>query len=264
MEFQEINLSEKSIKYYKIGKGKPIVYIHSFEGIMITQPIRELSENFEIYFPVIPGFHKTKTIETSDSVSQITEILIEFIQKISNDKVDLIGYSLGSYIASQIVIKKPDIIDQLILMSPLGIDFENEKNNLNNNNYENTVYNFPEKYNAIVNHEDLLDKTKISLYSIPNSNKDFLNQLTKIKNLTLILMGNNDSIVSSESAQIIKEYIEHSYLIYIYDAGHGIGIDQPERVASLMSDFLTRGQAFIVNWTGRDNKDAPTRELKSN
>jgi len=109
-----------------------------------------------------------------------------------------------------------------------------------------------------------LDKTKISLYSIPNSNKDFLNQLTKIKNLTLILMGNNDSIVSSESAQIIKEYIEHSYLIYIYDAGHGIGIDQPERVASLMSDFLTRGQAFIVNWTGRDNKDAPTRELKSN
>ena len=79
----------------------------------------------------------------------------------------------------------------------------------------------------------------------------------------MILSGNDDSIVPSISAQMIKEKIQHSYLIYLYDSGHGMEIDQPERVTSLLSDYLMRGQAFIVNWGGRDVEEAPTREINN-
>ena len=36
-------------------------------------------------------------------------------------------------------------------------------------------------------------------------------------------------------------------MIYVFDAGHDIEVDQPERVVALVRDFFARGEAFIVN-----------------
>ena len=36
-------------------------------------------------------------------------------------------------------------------------------------------------------------------------------------------------------------------LLFVYDAGHNIEVDQPERFVALIRDFFSRGEAFIVN-----------------
>jgi pimeloyl-ACP methyl ester carboxylesterase len=72
-------------------------------------------------------------------------------------------------------------------------------------------------------------------------------QLDKIKALTLILRGTNDRMTTEESAIFVKSRIPTSHLIYMYDAGHAIEVDQPERFATLTSDFLARGLGFLVN-----------------
>jgi len=41
--------------------------------------------------------------------------------------------------------------------------------------------------------------------------------------------------------------IPRAKLLYIYDAGHNIEVDQPDRFVALIRDFLFRGEAFIVN-----------------
>ena len=41
--------------------------------------------------------------------------------------------------------------------------------------------------------------------------------------------------------------IPRAKLVYVYDAGHNIEVDQPEKFVSLIRDFLMRGEAFIVN-----------------
>ena len=49
MKSYEANLSNITLNYFKIGKGKPLVYIPSFEGFLHTHSIKELSKSFEIY-----------------------------------------------------------------------------------------------------------------------------------------------------------------------------------------------------------------------
>ena len=48
MEFHEADILNNSIKYYKIGKGKPIIFLHSFEGVLLTHTLRELSKSYEV------------------------------------------------------------------------------------------------------------------------------------------------------------------------------------------------------------------------
>jgi pimeloyl-ACP methyl ester carboxylesterase len=50
-----------------------------------------------------------------------------------------------------------------------------------------------------------------------------------------------------ESGQLLKREIQNAKLIYVFDAGHNIEVDQPERFVALIRDFFTRGEAFIVN-----------------
>jgi len=65
---------------------------------------------------------------------------------------------------------------------------------------------------------------------------------------TLILMGTKDEIIPPETGRFLKEQIAGSHLAYVYDAAHVIQSDQPERYLRLVSAFLERGDAYIVNW----------------
>ncbi|PPR78009.1 MAG: AB hydrolase superfamily protein YvaM [Alphaproteobacteria bacterium MarineAlpha2_Bin1] len=261
MKYYEANLSNNSLKYFKIGKGRPLIYIPSFEGFLLTESIKELSKSYEIFIPIIPGFSNTSKISEFESIEDLSKLFIEFIEQIKADKVDLIGYSLGGYLGSWITVKRPDIIDQLILISPLGFDLNDKKIELKQHNFENLVYKYPDRFSDLNNNENIVNQDHLDLYSYEKLDEELLEKLSSLKNLTLILLGNDDMIVPSISGQIIKEKIEHSYFIYVYDSGHGIEIDQPKRVTTLLSDFLMRGQAFIVNWSGRDETEAPTREM---
>jgi len=65
---------------------------------------------------------------------------------------------------------------------------------------------------------------------------------------TLILMGTKDEIIPRETGRYLKAKIAGSHLAYIYDAAHVIESDQPERLTRVVSSFLERGEAYIVNW----------------
>ncbi|ETX08849.1 MAG: hypothetical protein ETSY2_02980 [Candidatus Entotheonella gemina] len=47
--------------------------------------------------------------------------------------------------------------------------------------------------------------------------------------------------------QELKRRIPHSHLIYVYNAAHNLETDQPERFARLVTDFMQRAEAFLVN-----------------
>jgi len=58
---------------------------------------------------------------------------------------------------------------------------------------------------------------------------------------TLLVYGTLGSIVPVETYRILKEKIPRLFLHYVYDAAHTIKVDQPERLAGLVSDFSRAG-----------------------
>ena len=82
-----------------------------------------------------------------------------------------------------------------------------------------------------------------------------VDRLGAIEALTLILHGTRDGAIPISSPRLLKSRIPRAFLIYVYDAAHAIEVDQPEYFAGLVEDFLTRGEAFLVN-PGSDGRAA--------
>lgn len=64
------------------------------------------------------------------------------------------------------------------------------------------------------------------------------------------MLGTKDGRMTAASVQLIKERMRRAFLVYVYDAAHNIEVDQAERFASLVGDFLRRGEVFLVNQDG--------------
>ena len=112
------------------------------------------------------------------------------------------------------------------------------------------IYAHPDRLPPETKPEDILAKNHAMLSHYQGNSSFDANlaaQLSKIECLTLIMHGTRDGHVPEEAAQLLKREIPRSHLIYVYDAAHSLETDQPARFAHLVSDFMERAEAFLVN-----------------
>ena len=64
---------------------------------------------------------------------------------------------------------------------------------------------------------------------------------------TLVVFGTLDRIIPPEMGRHYKELLPNCHLVFVYDAGHAIGAERPEAFVDLVSDFLERHEAFVIN-----------------
>lgn len=65
----------------------------------------------------------------------------------------------------------------------------------------------------------------------------------------LVLFGTTDTVTPPEEARRYGDLLQHGHVMMIYGAGHAIDADRPEAFASVVGDFLTRKEEFLVNIT---------------
>jgi pimeloyl-ACP methyl ester carboxylesterase len=83
----------------------------------------------------------------------------------------------------------------------------------------------------------------------PGDGKDeaLLARAGEIGQTTLIVQGTGDGTISAPGARLLKGALKKAFLVYVWQAGHDLEADQPERVAALVRDFLERSDSFMVN-----------------
>ncbi len=62
----------------------------------------------------------------------------------------------------------------------------------------------------------------------------------------LVLFGTLDRVIPPEAGRIYREKLPNCHFILVYDAGHAVDADRPEAFASVVVDFLQRGEGFLV------------------
>ena len=71
-------------------------------------------------------------------------------------------------------------------------------------------------------------------------------RLSEIKARTLVLLGSAGKIIPQQTGQLLKQAVPQSHFTYVSDAAHALEFDQPRRAATLVLDFLDRGESFPV------------------
>lgn len=245
------DLTAGRVTYFQAGTGRPLLYLHSGGGFMETAPLQVLAQHFTVFAPVAPGFQDTAQLPNVDSMPALAALWADFIDTvIGADPVDVIGYSFGGCGAAWLAATHPDKVDQLLLQAPAGFaapgsvalpDDPAARAKL--------FYKYPERMPAGFQPGANYLKTRAAVghYLKTGYDEDLIANLGNIAALTLVLLGTDDRFVPQRAGQLLKEKLKRAHFVYVYDAGHGLEVDQADRVAEVVRDFFTRGEAFLVN-----------------
>jgi pimeloyl-ACP methyl ester carboxylesterase len=104
------------------GSGRPILFLHGGGGFDQRQPfVAPLSEKRRVVAPSHPGFGKSSLPDWLDSVDDIAHLYLELMDHLKFDRADLVGCSLGGWIAAEMATKVPERFSRLVLVGPVGV-----------------------------------------------------------------------------------------------------------------------------------------------
>lgn len=248
---QKIELSTGPVQYLKGGDGPAVLHLHSTAGPRRSPAIEKLSIKHTIHMPIMPGFNGTPAHPTLRSMSDLADLMAEFIQKAVGKACDVVAESFGGWIALWLAVKHPELVEQLVLEAPAGLRTKGvgglpadpaERNR--------KLYAVPDRAPRDSRYAEVLPgnfKAATGYTGGETLDEALLKSLPKIKARTLLLFGSKEEVTPVEDVgRRLKSGIPHSYLSFIYGAAHAVEFDQPDRVARLVGAFLERGEAFVV------------------
>ncbi len=221
-----------------------------------------LSENLHIITLDLPGFGKSDKPRTMDyTIENFRDIIIDFINKIgiNDDKISIVGHSLGGFIAAEVAMKKKDLIEKLVLIDSSGL-LENPTPLLEE--YLQAAMSPTKDRVRKVFQQMVANPTRITSkliddfivrINLPNAKNSFKSTLENSTNTqinperlkqidtipTLIIWGIKDKVIPLEHSARFKEFMANSHVEIIPDAGHAPFAEKPDRVCEILSKFFT-------------------------
>lgn len=250
-EIKTVQLPSGEVSYAVGGDGPPVLYFHSAGGMRVTKGLELLAADFRIYVLVVPGFDDTPLLDSIRDMKDIAHLGAEFIDTVVGERCDVIGQSFGGWVVPWLALEHPDKVGQLVLQCPAGFRPEGAPAPSSDPELRlRQMYAYPERRPPETKSDATLERNREMLHHYHGSvmrDDRLIARLGEIEALTLVMLGTKDGRLTPESVQLIKERMQRAFLVYVYDAAHNIEVDQPERFASLVSDFLHRGEVFLVN-----------------
>lgn len=247
-------------RFIEVGEGEPLVLLHglfgalsNFEGL-----IEYFRQHNKVVVPMLPLFD-LDILHTS--VGGLQKFVHKFIEARDYKNVHLLGNSLGGHVALVHVLKHPERIKSLILTGSSGL-FENGMGDTypKRGDYEyikkKTELTF---YDPATASKELVDE----VYEIVNSRLKVIKiialaksairnnlgeELNQIKQPTLLIWGNNDTITPPFVGKEFNKLIPNSELHFIDKCGHAPMMEVPGEFNIILHKFLTKlSQPAAVN-----------------
>ncbi len=106
----------------KGGSGKPLLVLHEELGYPGWMKWNEaLSERRTIVTPLFPGFGRTPRAEWVANVRDLASLLARFVREQGLAPIDVIGFSLGGWLAAEMAASDPNLFSKIVLVAPVGI-----------------------------------------------------------------------------------------------------------------------------------------------
>ena len=86
-----------------IGNGTPLVLVHGFLGSsdMWSPQIKFFKDNFRVIAPALPGFGKSNSIASCNSIECMAEAILNLLEKKKIKNFNLLGHSMGGMIVQE-------------------------------------------------------------------------------------------------------------------------------------------------------------------
>lgn len=255
--------------YRQLGvenKGIPLVLLPHLAATMDNwQPtlMDELAKEYHVIVFDNLGVGGTDG-KVQDTIRGMAEGVVEFLQLLNIEKINLLGMSMGGFVAQELLMLRPNIVDKLILagtgprggvgISKVGfityVDiFRGKLHSIDPKRYlffENTevgkeaAIKFLDSLKRDSNKDKDItaDAFAKQLKAIKKWGKELPADLSKVEQPTLVINGDNDRMVPTENTYDLAKRIPNSKLIIYKKSGHGAIFEYPSETAKAVIDFI--------------------------
>lgn len=265
-----IDVKGTKFAYRSFGQpeGVPIVFLQHFTGTLDNWDpalTNELAKTHPIILFDNKGVGSSEG-ETPVTVAEMANDAFNFIQALGLDKVYLLGFSLGGFIAQNLAERYPELVSKVILAGtgPKGSEGITEIVNVVTAGMSDgpakvlrNVF-FTKTNNGIEAGEQFLERLQLrkenrdtptvgatvnaqatAIITYGHEKDPEHQQLRNIKQPVLIVNGTNDLIVPSVNSFTLSQYLINSKLILWSDSGHG-------SIFQYSQDFVTAANSFLA------------------
>lgn len=259
------------INYIKKGKGEPLVLVQGWAttlgGWTFQLPFfKRKMMVIALDNRGIGGSSRPNYPYTMDMFVDETKALLDFLEV--QQKIHLCGISMGGMIALNFVLKYPETVKNLILLSTSGF-YKPESADPIKEKYRAIMQEldleegfkvkldlmFSESFIKRVNENPALRNTLFEELMVKSASNatwqdlenraaaievhDTRDSLQKITQPTLILHGTDDKYIPLEDAEFMNQNIPNSKLITLEGFGHAsVLVEDAEKVNNLIWDFI--------------------------
>ena len=122
MKTTTIKIAGIDLEVFEAGEGAPLLWLHGSQGFNPKQEFVPLfSARRRLIVPSHPGFGRSGLPDWLDSIDDIAHIYLELMDTLGLDKVDLVGCSIGGWIAAEMATKAPERVSRLVMVGPVGV-----------------------------------------------------------------------------------------------------------------------------------------------
>ena len=263
--------------YRRFGKpsGTPLVFLVHFRGGMdnwdpaVTDGLAANREVILFDYPGVAG----SSGEVPDTFEAFGDDSASVIQALGISQADVLGFSIGGYVAQTLTLRHPELVRRLVLVGtgPRAGEFEGQD---------------PKIYEVAGQDPEITEDGYLFLFFEPTetsqqAGKDFWarrhqrtvdvdppssmqvakaqaaamdkwreqvgerwSELKTIQQPTLVVNGSHDIMVPTINSYILQQHIPGAQLIIYPDSGHGSQFQYPELFVNHVSRFLDSERAF--------------------
>jgi pimeloyl-ACP methyl ester carboxylesterase len=239
------------------GDGPPLLWLHGLGGVEPAGPLLEglIGAGRTVIAPVAPGFADLAELAEIDDVHDLAIHYDDLLDALGLERAAVAGHSFGAMLAAEIAAHYPRRVEQLVLVSPLGLwNDEYPVADL----FALTASEMPEllfadpassaaagvaaaegDVEALVALAQSMTTAAKFLWPIPD--RGLARRLPRITAPTLVLFGAEDRFVPPRYADDFAAAIPGTRSKLIDGAGHMLPVERPDEVLAAVGEFLGAG-----------------------
>ncbi len=243
------------IRLHRGGQGAPLLYLHGVNGAGSVQPFMELlAKKYDVLVPEHPGFGVSDEPDWLDNIHDLAYFYLDLLDQLGLDQVEVVGSSLGGWLAMEMAIREPSRFKALVLVGSAGIRIAESKPGdiflWSAETAARNTFHHPEMVAKALSAPVDLDTslknrhTAAKLAWEPRLHDPMLHKwLHRLKMPVQLIWGDKDAVMPLPHGHALKKLIPQSELIILTECGHLPQLEAPQSFVDITTAFLEGASA---------------------
>ena len=231
-----------SVRYEIAGRGEPVVLVHGLSGSTRwwSRNIPALAERYSVYLLDLLGFGAMRSLRSRFVLAEAASWLSAWMEAVGLESAHLVGHSMGGYVCVRLAARRPEVVRRLVLVAPAGVPAGRSMFGYLGPLLSAVRYATPTFLPVLV--YDALRMGPVTLWRAARDllAEDVRADLQRIEAQTLLIWGENDTLVPPAVGSLLSEEIADSRLLVLNGAAHVPMFDRPEEFNAALLAFLAR------------------------